>query len=407
MKNRSKSLAAVAAGALGAIAAPAGAGPWELNPRIEAGYLYDDNYRLANPGAETSVNGPLVDAEMELRTITQTGEFSFSPRVRATYFPDASEFDAVDYYGLLNWERRGQRVNTRLRGDFSQQDVVNSEQPDVDSGGGLGEPDVGDAGRVLVENRRLRMELRPSMNFDISERRELQFEAGYTDVSFDDQVDNAQVDFNVIDAAAGLVTRLSPRNSVTARLRGARYDIEIREPSNGYGAEVQWDRQTTEETRMYLRAGAQKVDIETVDPFGVLISDSATAVVAGAGMNWLLGRNELFLDLSRNVGASSAGTIVARDQLRVRWTRAITPRLSFLAGLRGMHDDDLDDAGASTFTERSYATGDVGLQWRWQEEFSLRVAYDYTWQEFRDAAEDATSSGAIVSVLYQPLQRRR
>ena len=53
------------------------------------------------------------------------------------------------------------------------------------------------------------------------------------------------------------------------------------------------------------------------------------------------------------------------------------------------------------------ATGDVGLQWYWQEEFSLRCAYDYTWQEFRDEGTDATSSGAVLSVIYQPLQRRR
>ena len=25
---------------------------WELNPRIEAGYLFDDNYRLTQPGTE-------------------------------------------------------------------------------------------------------------------------------------------------------------------------------------------------------------------------------------------------------------------------------------------------------------------------------------------------------------------
>jgi hypothetical protein len=61
----------------------------------------------------------------------------------------------------------------------------------------------------------------------------------------------------------------------------------------------------------------------------------------------------------------------------------------------------------STFTARSYATGDLGLQWRWQEEFTLRVAYDYTWQEFDDALVDATSSGAMVSITYEPLQRRR
>jgi hypothetical protein len=118
-----------------------------------------------------------------------------------------------------------------------------------------------------------------------------------------------------------------------------------------------------------------------------------------------MGRNELFADLSRNVGPSSVGTVVTRDALRLSWTRAMTPRLSLLASLRGTHDDDVDPG--STFQPRSYATGDVGLQWRLQEEFSLRVAYDYSWQEFRDAANDATSNGAMISLLYQPLQRRR
>jgi hypothetical protein len=118
----------------------------------------------------------------------------------------------------------------------------------------------------------------------------------------------------------------------------------------------------------------------------------------------MIGRNELFADLSRNVGPSSAGVVVTRDLLRMRWTRAMTPRLSLLAGLRGTHDEDIDTV--TTFQPRSYATGDLGLQWRMQEEFSLRVAFDYTWQEFKNAVDDATSNGASISLIYQPLQRR-
>jgi hypothetical protein len=403
----SKGVTSLAVVALG-LGATAQAAPWELNPRVEAGYLYDDNYRLGLPGSEQSVDGPLVDAELEMRTLTQTGEFSFAPRVRATYFSGAEDLDSVDYYARMNWERRGERVFTRLRGDFSLQDVVNSELPDVGSGGGLGDPDLGDAGRVLVENRRQRFEIRPQMNVEVSERRELQLEAGYTDVSFEDFIDEAQVDYRVTNLSTALLTRLSPVHALTFRLRGARYDIDLRDPSDGYGAEIQWDRETSRETRMYVRAGAQQLDVLTVNEFAILGQDSKTAFTGGAGVEFLMGRNELFLDLSRAVGASSAGVLVARDQLRVRWTRAMTPRLSFVAGLRATQDDQLDETGPfSTFTERSYATGDVGLQWRWQEEFSLRVAYDYTWQEFRDATEDAASSGAMVTVLYQPLQRRR
>src|SRR5688572_5961507 len=106
--------------------AQASAAAWEWNPKVEAGYLYDDNYRLATPGGEIDVQGPMVDAELELRTLTQQGELSFTPRVRATYFPDASDLDAVDYFGTLNWEHRGQRVRSRVLGEFAQQDIVNS-----------------------------------------------------------------------------------------------------------------------------------------------------------------------------------------------------------------------------------------------------------------------------------------
>jgi hypothetical protein len=96
--------------------------------------------------------------------------------------------------------------------------------------------------------------------------------------------------------------------------------------------------------------------------------------------------------------------VITRNQLRVRWTYALTPRLSLLAGLRGTYDEDVDPE--ATFQPRRYATGDVGLQWFWQEEFSLRAAYDYTRQEFRNSGNDATSSGAMITVLYQPQQRR-
>jgi len=377
--------------------AQAGAAAWEWNPKVEAGYLYDDNYRLATPGAEIDVQGPLVDAELELRTLTQTGEFSFTPRIRATYFPDETDLDTVDYFANLDWLHRGERVETRIRGEFAQQDVVNSEQPDVDAGGDLGEGDIGDSGLAFVDNRRMRSSLRPSFSFELSPRRELLFDAGYTDVNYDEQFSGAQVDYTTADISAGLRARLNERTTLTTRLRGAQYDIETRDDSNAYGAEIQWDTRTADDTRTYLRAGAQNVEVTG--------GDSELAWLAGAGISKAIGRNELFADLSRNVGPSSAGVVVTRDQLRLRWTRAMTPRLSLLAGLRGTHDEDVDPV--STFVPRSYATGDVGLQWRWQEEFSLRVAYDYTWQEFDDAIDDATSSGATLSFIYQPLQRRR
>ena len=381
----------------GAVSMSAGAADWQFNPTVEAGYLYDDNYRLSAPGAEIDVQGALLDAQLEMLNLTQAGEFSFTPRVRTTYFPDDRDVDTTDYFGTLDWQHRGQRVTSRVRGDFSQQDVVNSEQPDADVDSGLGDPVLGDSGRVLVRNRRTRASVEPSLEFDLSARRALQFQANYSDVSFDREIAGAQVGYNSADVTAGLVSRLSELSSLTTRLRGARYDIESQGVTNSYGAELQWDTRNAADTRKFVRVGAQNVEL--VD------GGSETAWLAGAGVSFVLGRNELFADLARSVGPSAAGVVVARDQLRLRWTRAMTPRLSILAGLRGTHDDDVDRD--SDFQSRTYATGDVGLQWRWQEEFSLQFAYDYTWQEFENTDFDATSNGASITFLYQPLQRGR
>ena len=81
MQTRTRTATAIVA-ALTSVAA-FGA-DWEFNPRVEAGFLYDDNFRLTAPGTEIAVQGPLADAQLELRALTPKSEFSFTPRVRAT-----------------------------------------------------------------------------------------------------------------------------------------------------------------------------------------------------------------------------------------------------------------------------------------------------------------------------------
>ncbi len=121
-----------------------------------------------------------------------------------------------------------------------------------------------------------------------------------------------QEDYSAADLVAGLATRVNETSSLITRLRGARYDIESQEVTSAYGAELEWNRRTVADTRSYFRAGAQNVELQN--------GKTETAWIAGLGAEFLVGRNELFADLSRNVGPSSAGVVVTRDQLRVRWT---------------------------------------------------------------------------------------
>ena len=63
---------------------------WELNPRVEAGYLFDDNYRLTAPGSEIEVQGPLLGAdarretELASRPASSVSRRASAPRISRT-----------------------------------------------------------------------------------------------------------------------------------------------------------------------------------------------------------------------------------------------------------------------------------------------------------------------------------
>ncbi len=83
MKTRMRTATAIIAALTSVVAVGA---DWEFNPRVEAGYLYDDNYRLTSPGTEISVQGPLADAALEMRTRTPKNDFSITPRMYRDVF---------------------------------------------------------------------------------------------------------------------------------------------------------------------------------------------------------------------------------------------------------------------------------------------------------------------------------
>src|ERR1700752_2524012 len=132
--------------ALAASASPAVAADWQFNPKVELGYLYDDNYRLNLPENANEVSGGPADAQAEIRAEGQLTTFSFIPRVHATYFPDDPDEESNDYFGLVDLQHRGERFEFGVRGDYAQETVASSVQPTSDIASGLGESGVADSG---------------------------------------------------------------------------------------------------------------------------------------------------------------------------------------------------------------------------------------------------------------------
>lgn len=363
---------------------------WELAPRLEVGYKYNDNYRLDLPGSEIEVSGAQVDALLTVRTVNPRTNFEVTPRIRASYYPGETEENSNDYFLKGSFEDKTQRRRTGVRANFSSEDVVSSELPSAEIGGGLGNPNALDSGRTLVRNRRDLIQLFPYFSYDLSQRYVLDLDARYVDANFDKNSVGGQLDFSDMGASAALGFLTSPRSTLRLRVLASRY--ETTSATNAYGAEAEWSADYSEVSRMYVRLGVQETSPED--------GPSDTQVLGGLGGRWESERNRLFLDLTRTVGPVSAGTVVERHQLRLRIDHDVTPRVAWTLGARAFRDDSVDET--STYQTRKYAVGEAGLEWRMQRAWALSATYTYLWQEYADDPSSANSNGFLIGFVYEP-----
>ncbi len=118
--------------------------------------------RIARHGDR--VQGPLADAALEMRARTPSSEFSFTPRIRATYFPDEQDLDTIDYFAfarLATPRPAHQHAAVAASSRNRTWSTASSPTRKFRLTRTWAMPDFGDSGRVLVENRRTRASLRP------------------------------------------------------------------------------------------------------------------------------------------------------------------------------------------------------------------------------------------------------
>lgn len=370
-------------------ACSATAANWEIGPRVQAGYRYSDNYHLEQPGGEVEVSGGEADVGVTFKTIDPRTNFEITPRINATYFPDEKDEDSTDYYLNAGFSDITPRRRINVPFLYSHENVVDSELPDASIGGGLGEPGQGDSGRFLVRNRRDFFRIAPSFGYDLTQRYRLELDAHYQQADFDNQVPGAQQDFSEFGAGAAFGFLTTQRSTLFVRALGFQYDTNT--TTDAYGGEVEWNTQYSENSRAYVRLGAQQTKPEN--------NPSDTNIIAGAGGQWASQRNTLFLDLTRSVGPVSAGTVVERYQLRLRVDHDVSQRFALRAGARLSRDEETQDG---TYPTRKYAIGELGFEWRWMRQWSLIGSYNYRWQEYADEPSDADASSFLIGIVYEP-----
>jgi hypothetical protein len=399
MNARNTSVAMAIASLLGTAAA--GAANWELQPRVEVGAIYDDNYRLTDqPGEEIDVMGASLDAQLALRSEGPRSLLEILPRVRTTFFPDESAEEATDYLLGFRGETRTQRLTTGVRAQFADESVVTSDLlpadvPDLD----LGEILPGDEGRVSVRTRRQLISVQPNLSFTWDERRRVIADLRYLDADFDD-VFTEQVGYRDIGVGGGLQWDVSQRATLTVRGDVAQFEPDSgTEPTDRMGVDAEWRSRGSQTMEFYVRGGVIRSERGAV---GLTPELTNTSFNGGVGAVWRYQVTNIFIDALRSTEPSSSGAVVDRNELRFRVNRSFSPRLSAFLALRGIQTASAVEETFGDIRDRDYVAGSTGFEWRASRQFALLGRYEYTRQKFEGVPDDGVSNGVNLSVVYEP-----
>ena len=390
-------------GLLAVGATQATAADWSFDPRVGAAYVYNDNHRLTDvEGTEIDVSGASLDAQLAMRAATQRSLFLLTPRLRSTFFPSDESEEADDQFVRMFARHATERTLTSLDVDYSRVVTLGYYFPEanVTSDDVLGDPDRGVGLGQSGRNRQDRLVLTPRFAFDVAERQRLHFQVEYLDVTYDEQVPGDRVDFENVLFAAGYRYALTETSAIMLQGGYATYD-----PADGNSTEVQglnaeWRNVLSDTAEIYVRAGANRV--ESISNSGKSSWD--TGFSGGTGVRWTFEVSDVWLDASTSLDPDSSGDIVTRDQVRLQFTRRLGPMTRLTLAGRVMKDTGAGDAEA-TFDDRTYATGNVGLEWRFAKQWSVSGSYNYQWREYDEADTDAESNAFIIGIAWEPNRR--
>jgi hypothetical protein len=382
---------------LACCAGAAGAADWSFDPKITAGYEYDDNHRRTDvPGEEIKVSGAAVDAQVALRGDTPRTSFSLVPRLRSSFFPGDTAENTDSGYLDLSLLHKGEKSSASIDGSYSSRETLGRYFPSSgDGGGGLGDPGAGEGvGQSTNKNREDRFAFVPGVTFDLTERYAIELQAQYLDVAFDQQVQNDRQDYNDVSASAAVLYKLSPTKTLAMRASASRYEPDGSVSRNSNGLDLAWSNRMSETAEVFVRGGASRSEA------GSGSTGWQTGFTGGVGVRWEYEVTNIFFDVNQYLDPNSSGHKVLRDQLRLQVSRRISPVTTVIVGARGIRDDK--GRGDNTFVQRDYATGSIGFAWRMSRQFTLGGRYDYLWRKYEDQPNAAEANMLSLGITYEP-----
>lgn len=362
----------------------ASAAEWSAAP--DAGIIgtYNDNILLSTD-PKVSVFGTLLDLRADLGVRSERSALVVTPRLRFSRYPGEAGLNSNDLFLALASSHTFERGELALDANIIRDTTLTSE--------------LLTTGRVVEGDRRNSVDVRPSLEYAISERTAIDLGYRYTTVDYQEPpVTTRLFDYDYQIAEGQGTYRLSERDDTFTTLFASDFDVpDLRSTTRSYGALLGYARALSESLSGSLALGAARSNVEFAGPSG-REDDSSIDPVWDARLTKKYEWAVLDAHLSRGLFPSGDGVLLRRDQLDMSVGARFSALLRGHATVFAFRNRSLQNR--TRVVDRDVLQVSIGIARQLSPHWALSGEYRFTRSEPKSIGGSAESNAVLIRLNY-------
>jgi hypothetical protein len=382
---------------------------WEAIPDITLEAESNDNPALSTvvtPETQRIEDASrlLADVALRIRKAAPRGEISFEPRVRGDVYAEeeARILESTDFFLRSTGVQRGQTVRLGYTADIASEQIVGVEFLETLPTDPIAEdPSAVATTQVGINEQRTRIGIAPYIEIAMNSRSTVILDGHLVDVDYSSGEAAGRTDF--LDREIGGEYRRAlgdQRGSFGVHVFASGYEAAINaNTTDTRGIDFIYSRAMSELWSWNTSVGLQRSDF-AVNTGGRRVRGTDETPTFAVGVTKRGERSTMHSELVRRMSPDSLGFVAPRDEIRVGWTRAMSPRVNGRLGLRGI---DAEGVPLILGSDRQYGRLELALDWALRPTWSFVASYAYasaTSEAVIADADPAESNTVTLGIRY-------
>ena len=375
---------------------------WKFDPILRASWDYDDNATLSTrTDDEVELSGYIAEASLDMIYASERSYLSMRPMVRTRNYGkevEVEDWNADDQFFDVLGVFQGDKNSFRIFADLSRESVRTAELADADLDTEIDPDDIADdQSGFITSQRRNRYRIAPRWTHRFSGVSSIETDLSYLTASYEETDDLVSLfDFTDIRLRIGYRRNFSQLNSAVFSISARDYDTDrFAGDRKSYEISGGIVRRLSETTQFRAFVGLESVDQEDVGLPTASIDPQPTGEIT---LSQQLKTIRLLAQYRKRVNATGRGSLTARDELNLRFSRDLNERVTVGLGARAYKTETV----SGFFNTQDFVQIRGQVVWRISRAFSMQADYRHTVID-RGLIDGAADSNRFTLWLsYQP-----